>query len=121
MKKFCIRAIPIAALAIFILIMMSDNFLKKPIGKDDDVPGSIQLILKDVNNEKWDEASKNTEQLAKAWKRVVKRVQFSAEKDEINMLDMNIARLRGAILTKDKSNAALELGEAYEHWDNIGK
>lgn len=121
MRKFIIRAIPIAALIIFVLIMISANFLKKPLGKDDDIPNSIQLILKDVGNENWDEASKKTDQLEKAWKKIVKRVQFSAERDELNDFDINLARLRGAIMVKDKSNASLELNEAYEHWDNIGR
>jgi hypothetical protein len=121
MKKFMIRAIPIVTLIFFVLVMLSDNILKKPLGKNDDVPGSIQLTLKAVNAEKWDDAQRNTEALAKAWNKVVKRVQFSAEKDELNYFDANLARLRGAIMTKNKSEATLELSEAYEHWDNIGK
>jgi hypothetical protein len=121
MRKFLVRAIPIVTITLFILVMLSDNFLKKPLGINDDVPSSIQVLMQDVNEGKWDEANKKAEQLSKAWKKVVKRVQFNAEKDEINSFDMNLARLRGAIITKDKSNAILELSEAYEHWDNIGK
>jgi hypothetical protein len=121
MRTFITRSIPIVSLAIFVLIMSSANFLKKPLGKDDDIPGSIQLILKDINSEKWDEANKKTDQLEKAWRKIVKRVQFSAERDELNAFDVNLARLRVSIMIRDKSNAALELSEAYEHWDNIGK
>lgn len=121
MRKFVIRTIPIVTLAFFILVMQSDNFLKKPLGRNDDIPKSIELIINDINQGKWDDANNNTYQLSKAWKKIVMRVQFSAEKDEINSLDINISRLRGAIMSKDKSNALLELNEAYEHWDNIGK
>jgi len=120
-RKFLVIAIPIITLAFFILVMISDNLLKYPLGANDNIPGSIQELKQDIQNEKWDEANKETEELSKSWKKVVKRVQFSAEKDEINEFDMNIARLRGAIMAKDKSDAFMELSEAYEHWENIGK
>lgn len=112
---------PILMIAIFILIMVSDNFLKKPMGDDDDVPAYIQSIIQDIISDKWDSAEDKTEQLSKAWRKVVNRIQFSAEKDEINEFDMNLARLRGAIIAKDKSNAIMELTEAKEHWDNVGR
>lgn len=121
MRNFLTKAIPIVSIAIFILVMLSDNVLKKPITNNDDIPKSINLVIKDIEEERWVEAKEKTELLSTSWQKVVKRVQFSAEKDEINRLDMNIARLRGAIMAKDKSNAFIELNEAYEHWENIGK
>lgn len=121
MRKFLVIAIPIVTLAFFILVMISDNFLKYPLTTNDNIPRSIQELRQDVQNEKWEEANKKTDELSKSWKKVVKRVQFSAEKDEINAFDVNIVRLRGAIMSKDKSDAFMELGEAYEHWENIGK
>lgn len=121
MRKFLVIAIPIVTLAFFILVMISDNFLKYPLGTNDNIPGSIQELRQDIQNEKWEEANKKTDELSMSWKKVVKRVQFSAEKDEINKFDVNIARLRGAIMAKDKSSAFMELTEAYEHWDNIGR
>jgi len=121
MRKFLVIAIPIVTLAFFILVMNSDNILKHPLGKNDNIPGSIQLVMQDIQAEKWKDANNKTDELSKSWRKVVKRVQFSAEKDEINAFDMNIARLRGAIMERDKSDAFMELCEAYEHWDNIGK
>lgn len=121
MRKFLILAIPISSLAIFILVMLSGNFLKKPLGANDSVPGTIEGIIEDINNEKWEDAGIKTQELDTMWKRVVKRVQFSSERDEINFLSMNIARLRGAIMAKDKADAMIELNEAYEHWEELGK
>ncbi|MGD9566960.1 MAG: DUF4363 family protein [Sedimentibacter sp.] len=121
MRKFLTIAIPIVSITLFILVMLSDNFLKKPLTNNDDIPASINLIIKDIEEERWSEARDKTDQLSNSWQKVVKRVQFSAEKDEINKFDMNIARLRGAIMAKDKSNAFIELSEAYEHWENLGK
>lgn len=121
MRKFMVIAIPIVTLVFFILIMLSDNFLKKPLGKNDNIPQAIEGIIEDINDERWEEASKKTEELNNIWKRVVRRVQFSSERDEINSFSMNIARLRGAIMAKDKANALAELSEAHEHWKELGK
>ncbi|OPJ59853.1 DUF4363 family protein [Clostridium oryzae] len=121
MRNLLTKAIPILTLLLFILIMNSDNVLKKPISKDDDIPKSIQLIIYDVNAERWNAASKKTYALSKAWKKVLARVQFSAEKDEIDYFDVSLSRIKGAITAKSKSDAIIELNEAYEHWDNIGR
>jgi hypothetical protein len=121
MRKFFVITIPIVAMVLFILIMLSGNVLKKPLGNNDNIPEAIQLVIQTVKDEKWEEASNNTEQLSETWKKIVNRVQFSSERDEINAFSMNLARLRGAIIAKDKSGALMELSEAYEHWDELGK
>lgn len=121
MKKFFVVAIPIVMLIMFILVMISDNLLKRPFGTDDNVPGYTQAIMQDIAKEKWTEANENTEQLSKAWKKVVRRIQYSAEKGEMDALSASIARLRGAIEAQDKSGAFMELNEIYEHWKDVGK
>lgn len=121
MRKFFVITIPIVTLVFFILIMLSGNYLKNPLGKDDNIPQIIQVITNDIKNGKWQEASNNTKRLDIVWDKVVKRVQFSSERDEINAFSMNVARLRGSIIAKDKSNALSELSEAYEHWKELGK
>ena len=121
MRKFLVLTIPIVTLAFFICIMLSGSFLKKSLGKDDNIPESIQLILQDVESENWESASDKTDDLLNSWEKIVKRIQFSSERDEINSFDASTARLRGAIAAKDKSAAFMELNEAYEHWDGLGK
>jgi predicted HNH restriction endonuclease len=121
MRKFLVITIPIVTLAFFVCIMLSGSFFKKPLGKGDNIPESIQLILQDVESENWEGANNKTDNLSNSWKKIVKRIQFSSERDEINAFDVSIARLRGAIDAKDKSDAFLELNEAYEHWDGLGK
>lgn len=120
MRNFLTKAIPIVSLSIFVLIMLSDNVLKKPITKNDDLPKSIEQVFDSINEDDWENADKNWEMLSSAWEKVAARVQFSAEKDEIDDIYKSIARLRGAIQSKDKTNAFMELQETYEHWRNIG-
>lgn len=120
MRKFLVICIPIVVLSLFVLVMNSDSFLKYPLSAKDDMPGSIEALIQQVKEGNWEAAARGTEYLAEAWRIVVKRIQYSAEKDEITDLDMNIARLKGAILAQDREDALLELFEAYEHWKSVG-
>ncbi|HHU72397.1 MAG TPA: DUF4363 family protein [Clostridiales bacterium] len=121
MRRFLTIAIPIVTLALFICIMLSGSILKRPLGKDDDVPQAIENLIQKINNDDWDKVNSEIDNLEKAWKKVIHRVQFSLERDEINDLSMNIARLRGAALAEDKGNSLTELLEAYNHWKEMGK
>jgi uncharacterized protein YoxC len=121
MRKFLVISIPIVALAFFVLIMLSGSILKKSFEKNENIPESIQLITQDIESENWASANEKTENLSDAWDKIVKRIQFSSEREEINSFDASIARLRGAIMAKDKSASFMELNEAYEHWDGLGK
>jgi hypothetical protein len=114
-------AIPIATLALFVCIMISGSLLKKPFGRNDDVAQTIEKLMKDVSDELWDEAVVEVDELDRAWRKVIKRIQFSEERDEINFLTSNIARLHGAVSAKDKSDALMELSDAYNHWNELGK
>ncbi|MDD4401745.1 MAG: DUF4363 family protein [Desulfitobacteriaceae bacterium] len=119
MRKFLVIAIPVITLIFFVLIMQSGCFLKYSWGDNDNIPQSIGTIMQDVKNENWESADENTSKLEDVWKRIVRRVQFSSERNEINEFSTSVARLRGAIQAKDKSNALSELNEAYEHWDEL--
>lgn len=121
MRKFMVIAIPVVSLFIFIAIMLSGTFLKKPLGDDDNIPEAINELIQTVQEEKWTDAGIKAKELSNIWKRIVNRVQFSSERDEINFFSMSLARLEGAILAKDKASAILELKEAYEHWDQLAK
>lgn len=121
MRKFLVITIPIVTLVSFILIMLSGSFFKKPLGKNDNIPESIQLIIQDVESENWEGASNKTENLSDTWHKIVKRIQFSSERNEISSFDASLARLRGALMAEDKSASYIELSEAYEHWDGLGK
>lgn len=121
MRKFLIYAIPVTLLAVFILIMQSGKILKKPISGNDNIPESINDMIEAVSNDSWEDADKKLESLTKAWDKVLTRVQFSSERDEINKISTCIARLKGAVRSKDKTNALMELNETYIHWEDLGR
>lgn len=121
MRKFLTIAIPILTIILFICIMQSSRFLKKSFGKDDDIAQCIEKITEMVEQDDWEDARKGVDDLDKAWEKVKTRVQFSAERDEVNNITTNIARLSGAIEAEDQGNAFMELKACYNHWENIGK
>lgn len=121
MRKFIVITIPIVTLVLFLVIMLSGDFLKQSLGGDDNIPQAIETIMQDVNQGDWEAAKQNTDHLNDVWDRIVTRVQFSSERDEINDFSMNVARVKGAVQAKDKSIVLTELSEAYEHWRGLGK
>lgn len=121
MNNFFRKALPIITILFFILIMFSSNILKYSMNEYDNVPKSIEFIINDIESENWIDANNRAEDLSVIWSNVVKKIQFSSERNQIDSFDITIARLHGAIMAKDKSAALAELNEAYKHWDDIGK
>lgn len=121
MRKFFVIFTPIFIIGISMLIMLSGTFLKKPSGDWDDVVRHMDRITAAVTADNWTLAQQDTDDLEKAWKSIVSRVQFSSERDEIKALGVSIARLKAAITAEDKTSALMELSEAGQHWDDLGK
>lgn len=121
MRKFLVYTIPIITLVIFVLIMQSGDFLKKPFGNEGSIPEKLESMIQDLKDENWDSAANHWTSLNEDWEKVVKRIQFSTERSEINDFSTSIARLRGAIEAQDKSSGLQMLYQAHEHWEDLGK
>lgn len=122
MRKIINISIPIVTLLVFALIMLSGSYFKKAvIGTEEDFLAYIDTIKSNIENSQWDEAMDNTYVLDDTWQKVIKKIQFSEERDQMNKIDVSIARLKGAIYANDKTNALVELYEAKMHWKNVGK
>jgi hypothetical protein len=120
MRKFLIVSIPIFTIVIFIAIMLSGNYLKRSVGKEDDFTRLIKIVTEDINNERWEQAEEHTVELHRVYKKIINRIQFSSERDEINAINVSLARVEGAILSRNIALAIDGLFEAYEHWDQLG-
>lgn len=119
MKSKVRYVVPIILIIIFILIMNSGGFLKKPFGKKDNVVKYIEILKKDITNEKWEIANNDLDNLKTAWKIVSRRVQFSVERNEMIDIETSIARIKGNIVAKDKNGAIVEIEELKSHWDEL--
>lgn len=121
MRKFFEIFIPVAIIIISILIMLSGSFFKKSLLGWDNVPVHIDTITKNVMSDDWQGAEQNTLKLEKAWKTVNRRIQFSCERDEMHAFSVAIARLKAAVTANDKTSALMELNEAAQHWEDLGR
>ncbi len=121
MRKVFTIAIPVITMLLFILIMQSGSIIKKSLGKNEIIEKYIEDIIIEVNNEDWAKVNIKIDELEKTWKQILLKIQFSSERDEINLFDSNIARMRGAVSAEDRINLLIELNEAKNHWDKLGE
>lgn len=121
MKKKLLYLFPVMLLLLFVILMLGGPFIKKPISETDDVIKYLMLTQKDIQNNNWKPAEKNSKKLSTAWKKVQSRIQFSSERDEMNGINVSIARLRGFIAAKEAGGALAEIYEIQEHWFDLGQ
>ena len=121
MKSFKYYTFVVLLFAVFIFIMNSGDLFKKPLGSGDDFMLYMNQVEENISVNEWQTASINYDKLHRAWKKIVPRIQYSVEKDEINAIDVNLARLKICISSQDKTLALLELNEAREHWHDLNR
>ncbi len=122
MKEFFLyRIIPFLLIGIFVLIMHSATFLKQPFSKEDDVVHYLNAASESIQSENWEEASKNLAKVNDAFEMVVKRIQFSVERDEVSMFNKAIEKTKSFVTVKEKAGAMAELSEAQHVWDQLEK
>lgn len=119
MKKFISYAIPIVTLTAFILLMLGGNYLKRPLSPSENVVDYVELSIKHAKVEKWDVLQQDVANIDFAWKKIIPRIQFSVERDELYNISLNIARLKGSIASEDKASTLIELNEIIENWDEL--
>lgn len=121
MKKFIHYLIPIITLILFVVIMLSGEYLKKPRNPSEDVIGFAKQAITHVISENWNETNKDLDNLENAWKKISPRIQFGVEIGEIYNINMNIAKIKGPVLAKDKSSTLALLYEIMKNWDELTK
>jgi len=119
MKKFISYAIPIVTLAVFVLLMLGGNYLKKPRRSSEDIVAFTEISIKHAKVENWHMLQKDITNMDTAWKKIIPRIQFSVETDEITDISLNIVRLKASIESKDKPNTLIQLNEIIENWDEL--
>lgn len=121
MKKVLGFLLPVILLIVFILIMLSGNYLKRPFNTKEDVMKYKNEAMKDIEKENWKSAENDIKNMENAWKIIERRIQFSVERDEMYNININIAKAKGAIKIKEKSDAIMELYEMEENWKELTK
>ncbi len=115
-EKAVAYLLPIVAIILFLVVMLSPS-----IFKGQGVYQEINRLTQDVNKEDWNSANARLLSLDKEWQKVINRIQFGAEREEINSLSRSLARLKGIINAEDKDSALIELAEINHYWLAIGR
>lgn len=119
--KFMYKVIPVAILSVSIVMMLSGQWLKHSIGKEDDVIKGMTMLEQAVKEEDWDAAANHVEVIDSAWRQVVKRIQFSVERERIREVDAAIVRLKAAVSVQDEKKVIEEVEFFYMIWDTLGE
>jgi len=120
MERLWRYMVPILVLLLFIAVMNGKLYkLTLYPEKGDDFPHYLQALKEDVTDEQWIKVQGDYDELTALWKNMVERIQFSVEKDQIEAIDVNLARMQAYIELRDKKGVVVELLELKEHWKNI--
>jgi hypothetical protein len=111
--------IPIILLTVSISIMTSGYWWKKSEASKE-ILALVQNLENEVYDEKWDQANKTIVKTTKKWEQNIKIIQYGVERDRIFEIDESLAKIQGAILTKNTSGAMQEVYVFYRIWDDLG-
>jgi hypothetical protein len=115
MSKVMKYVIPIAFLIISIFIMLSNALLKNVL-RGDEIPVILDEILEDVNNEKWEQAQIKVNEIKTINRNILKIIQFSAERDELNSFNQQLSVLEGYLYTTNQSEAIVSVFLLKAYW-----
>ncbi|MEK4365631.1 DUF4363 family protein [Paenibacillus sp. FSL M8-0212] len=119
-RFWLLYVLPIFLILVFVAIMASGAFLKKPFGKDDRLLESVQMLEKQVEGKQWTEAKSQINYAMQAWDKVVNRIQFSVERESIYDILGTLARMKGGVAAQDDKAIMEEIYYFYVLWDNLG-
>jgi len=121
MRQFWMYTIPLIILAGFIVFMNSGDFLKKPMTTQDDFVYHLQEVEQAVIREDWTAALEHSRNLDNAWNQVIRRIQFSVDKDEMKSINVSLSRLNAFLRARDSSQALAAAAEIREHWEHLNE
>lgn len=121
MTKTIYYCVALLVIACSVFIMTGGEIMKKSWYEADNVVGYADHLDTALKQQDWPQAQLEHAALSRAWKHVMPRIQFSVEKDEMNAINTNLARIQAYILCQDQTGALAETSELRDHWINLAK
>lgn len=118
---FLFYLLPACALLLFAFMMNSTRFLQQSFPANGPFSSYTTQLEENIKAQAWEEAQASFGELQSAWKQVSPRLQLAAEKDKLEELDENMARLSALIECQDQAAALSELYAAANNWINISR
>lgn len=110
---------PLVILLLFVLIMNGSYIYVAWAPGAARVQRQIIVTEQAVTHEQWEAAAQGCEELRTGWRQALFCLQFSAEKDQLESIEITLARLRAFIASRDQTLALAEITELNEHWDHL--
>jgi hypothetical protein len=124
MKAWLLKALyfglPALLLAATVLVLNTGTIMKRPMSQDDNVPDNLQALLSLAVNQEWDEARSTVEHIHRAWNKVRGRVHITSTTDEIELFDLELAGLQGAVEGSDATQVRMAVRRLTALWDDLG-
>lgn len=121
MTKSIYYGVVLLVIVCSVFIMTGGDIMKKSWCDADNVVGFADRLDTALTQQNWPQAQLEHAALSQAWKHVMPRIQFSVEKDEMNAISTNLARIHAYILCQDQTGALAEASELRDHWVNLAK
>ncbi|WP_145321838.1 DUF4363 family protein [Paenibacillus xylanexedens] len=119
-RFWLLYVLPIFLILVFVAIMASGSFLKKPFGTEDRLLESVQTLEKNVEDKQWTAAKSQIDYAMQAWERIVDRIQFSVERETIYDILGTLARIKGGVAAEEDKEIMEEIYYFYALWENLG-
>ncbi len=119
MLKVIYYSLVLLIMAASVFVMNGYHYLARPHGPVDNVPLHMTALKASLDQHSWYQADQQYQGLNTAWQKIKPRIQFSVEKDEMDAIDLGLARLGVFIRAQDQIRAAVELSEIEAHWSDL--
>lgn len=121
MKKWILYVCVGLMLIVTFGVLASTMWLKQPFRPDEDVAAIIAELQHELirPNPDWRAIAETRDALRHAWDKVVRRVQFIAERDDILTFTRTTDELRASIIVQDVSMALHRLELLKSIWNEM--
>ncbi len=101
--------LPAAVLLIFAVTLNAGTYLKRPMGRHDDVPGALSHLEQAIMSERWTESGAAHATLSSAIAAVRRRIALASERSELQRFEETLGMLDGSLKARDKASALQHL------------
>jgi hypothetical protein len=119
--KAIIITIMILFFAISIVVMESGEYIKGMKLDGESIPELLDEAEENINSRNYSAALSNINQIDKYFRKILKFIQFSVERDESNSFAHNLAHLKGHLLSEDYAESLSQVTLLKSYWEHLGE
>ncbi len=113
--------LPGLVLVFFALVMNGEKLYGYFVPDEQSFSACALRLENDLAGQNWEAAAEDLRQLRASWRTACRHLQLAAERDKMEELDENMARLEALIRMRDPAGALSELLAAENNWMHISE